>query len=250
MNEGQQPNGLSKIATSEEPEAEKLSGGPVVAAATVYDWLVGDRTSDDIRSFYQTKQSALPLNDFLQLARKDSWIIDAGCGYGGITDFIRSNDFRVFGFDVSEQAINKARETYPESHFVVHNAQDIFDECRMEVGGVFDHLSLQNLTKAEMKKVFIAIYNRLSSGGVFQTTCEEADYPEQTGWYTVPVTKQINLEDGSLGSAVYFLYLSYFQKEELEKMLTDVGFQITKSSLHPEPTLTSGNVITVLCRKI
>jgi SAM-dependent methyltransferase len=238
---------LTKVDRSAEKQASRLSGGPAGAAAIIYDMLAKSKPVENIRTFYASP--SVPLDDFVKLVPRDRWIIDVGCGLGGFTDHFRQQGFEACGFDISEQAIEKAKQAYPQSSFIVQNATQIFDVFPFAIGAVFDHLSLQNLPKPDIAAIFAVIHKSLPPGGILQTSFEETNDPQQTGWYTVPASQQVEDANGNLNSLVYFIYLSYFEQPELEEMLTDSGFTILKSTLHSEAGLTSGNVVTVLCQK-
>ncbi len=76
-----------------------------------------------------------------QIARKLSAkkVLDVGCGYGALVDFLRSQDFQPVGIDPGADSISVARELFPSSDL------RLADPLRLEFeDGAFDHVVLKD----------------------------------------------------------------------------------------------------------
>jgi ubiquinone/menaquinone biosynthesis C-methylase UbiE len=51
-------------------------------------------------------------------------VLDAGCGIGVFTNFLKSEGFDTVGVDISETAIGHAKRRYPKGHFEVAAIED------------------------------------------------------------------------------------------------------------------------------
>ena len=55
---------------------------------------------------------------------KGTCVLDAGCGKGDYSIFIRGLGYKVVGFDISPTAINAAREVIPDIRFEIGSLED------------------------------------------------------------------------------------------------------------------------------
>lgn len=62
-------------------------------------------------------------------------VLDIGCGKGTATQYLKRQNNQVLGIDISQTAIDRAKETFPDIHF----------ECRKAspVAGNYDLISMQ-----------------------------------------------------------------------------------------------------------
>lgn len=90
-------------------------------------------------------------------------ILDLGCGTGHLTDRIAESGANTVGLDASEEMIEKAQETYPESTFVNEDARDFsFDD---PFDAVFSNAALHWIP--EQDAVLNSVANALVPGGRF-----------------------------------------------------------------------------------
>lgn len=54
-----------------------------------------------------------------------SSILDIGCGKGTFTHLLKKHNNRVVGIDLSETAIRKAKESYPDIEFIAMDVRDL-----------------------------------------------------------------------------------------------------------------------------
>jgi 2-polyprenyl-3-methyl-5-hydroxy-6-metoxy-1,4-benzoquinol methylase len=61
------------------------------------------------------------IDNFLGRIKKNSRIIDFGCGIGEKANYIKKKGFRIVGIDSSKEAINFAKRNYPGIEFYKRN---------------------------------------------------------------------------------------------------------------------------------
>ena len=78
-------------------------------------------------SWHQEDSRKLERNiDFAILQNYNfNFIVDIGCGKGAITHRLKKSNNRVMGIDISETALNIAKERYPDIEFFYHNINDV-----------------------------------------------------------------------------------------------------------------------------
>src|SRR3972149_3054884 len=75
-------------------------------------------------------------------------VLDIGCAFGGFLSSLDPN-WELYGIDVSEYAVNKAREKLPKAHILVSNAMKIPFEKTFDVITAFDVIEhIQDLDQA------------------------------------------------------------------------------------------------------
>jgi ubiquinone/menaquinone biosynthesis C-methylase UbiE len=92
----------------------------------IIDYYNGFYEKDDFR--YYPKNISLKLLKTLSSTcetKKGGKILDLGCGTGFYTELFRNMGFDSLGIDISQTAINKAKEKYPDSKFEVADALNL-----------------------------------------------------------------------------------------------------------------------------
>lgn len=96
-------------------------------------------------------------------------VVDLGCGSGISSRIFRDAGFDVFGVDVSEPLISKARERVPDGDFRVGSFVDVdIPRCvaATAIGEVFSYLFDPAHNAATLSRVFERAYASLAPGGV------------------------------------------------------------------------------------
>lgn len=92
-------------------------------------------------------------------------LLDVACGTGAHAHILK-NDFKITGFDISEEMLEIARKKLPNIHFIKG------DMKKMDLGHKFDVLICMfsainyNTTLQELKITLTNFYNHLKVGGV------------------------------------------------------------------------------------
>lgn len=199
------------------------------------------------------QQYRKPLNDkllldFIRLVPVGTTVVDLGCGFGAEANYLQRCGYNVIAVDISEEVIKKAKDEYPNVQFRVLDFLEVEKIGKEKLGGVFENLSLMNLPKKDIIKMFKKIHSLLDEEGIFQMSIEESNIDE-SGWYLVPYTKPLRTADGKQKCLSTFLYLSYYTEEELRSSLEGIGFKILKFYKRSQKDVTGRSILTVICSK-
>src|SRR5712671_6877920 len=97
-----------------------------------------DRDGFDSWHSYDVRQLRLRLPLVFLADYNFSNVLDVGCGKGAAAQFLKRQNNRVLGIDMSPTAVAKAQATFPDIEFRCMNAQDI-----RSLGERFDLVSVQ-----------------------------------------------------------------------------------------------------------
>ena len=163
--------------------------------------------------------------NYYKLDRGKTRILDFGCGEGAHAWYLAREGFDVYAFDGSKIAVRKETQRlekeHLEAHFQVSDALDLgypdnfFD-------AVIDNVCIYSNLLTNIQVMYQNVYKMLKSGGKFFTTC----FGKKTDGYgsgeVLEKDTFVNMTEGALvGRGI----THYFDKEALEKMLLDSGFQ-------------------------
>lgn len=156
-------------------------------------------------------------------------ILDFGCGGGAHTWYMAREGFDVYAFDGSHSAVSKVKERLVRENLSanlqvmdgieLNYKNDFFDS-------VIDNVSIYCTTIENIKKMYSEVYRVLKVDGHLLTT---AFLTKTTGYGTgleIEHNTYKNIEIGNLaGRGVTHFYV----KNELENILTEIGFKIVCS---------------------
>lgn len=150
---------------------------------------------------------------FMKLLHKGSTILDLGCGPGRDTKIFTEKGFKVTGIDLSEKMIEAARKRVPNADFRVMNLKKLlFTEAQFDgiwASAAYLHIPRQNIPQAlgEARRV-------IKNHGVFFVSVKKGEGE---------ILKTDDRYDGVKK------FWSFFQKSEIEDVLTKAGFTIIES---------------------
>lgn len=106
--------------------------------------------------------------------KEDARLLEVGCGLGHMLDFLES-DYKVFGLDVNEWALEQADERLPDGEFIKRDAQDIsiFPDDYFSV--VVSKHMVEHL--AEPQKAIKEMCRVLEPGGLLLLSTPNLDSP-------------------------------------------------------------------------
>jgi 2-polyprenyl-3-methyl-5-hydroxy-6-metoxy-1,4-benzoquinol methylase len=175
---------------------------------------------------------------------KGSVVLDVGCGNGVISRSLGQLGYNVLGIDVSEKAIDKARQlnTYPHVNFKVLSAEQLVAEGKLYDAVICSEV-LEHLVHPE--SLLKTLKQSLSDQGILIVTVPNGNGPREK-FVTKPIIslqKKNNFAWKALQKIKHFLgykgttmqsdasdltHIQFFTKTTLHQLANDNGFNIIK----------------------
>jgi len=154
---------------------------------------------------------------FLDYLPENSKILDLGCGSGRDAKIFSEKGYNVVGVDLSEGMLEQAVKMCPSSEFKKMDIRclDYPDEF---FEGVWAVASILHLPKSDVPQSLSESYRVLKLKGVMYICVKQGEGEE------------LKLDNRYGPDAVKFY--SYFQPEELNRILEDIGFEILETKIH------------------
>ena len=173
------------------------------------------------------------LDAFAEQVRHVGPVLDAGCGPGGTSGYLRGLGVEVRGIDVSPRMIEHARRLHPQVAFEVASVTEIAPEAN-SLGGVLGWWSWFNLPRRVLPQVIDRMAGALRPGGLLLlgTHCGDGDVHRSEAYGGVPVRWTTHL----------------YQPEDLSAMITSAGLEVTVE-LHFPATLPQRSQVLTAGRK-
>ena len=149
-------------------------------------------------------------------------VLDIGCGAGHKTKYLSEHGFKVIGADFSEEMIKIAREQVPQVEFRVLDLYKL-DSLEQTFDCVFAQEVFLHIPKKDVEGIFQKVKKVLKKGGLFYIAVKEAreGLPDE------------RMETENDYGYEYQRFFSYFSLPEIEKYLTQAGFEIIFSNITP-----------------
>lgn len=162
------------------------------------------------------------IDEFLKLMKKNSPILDVGCGYGRNAYYMASRGFKVIGIDLSDEMIKLAKGSFPHIDFRLQDMRKLAFKPS-SVDGVFASYSLIHLPKSDISLV-LQLFNRfLTEDGVLYISLQMGR--SQEIYAKVPVEQEETI------------FLNVFSLNEIIGLLEKFGFSITRQYDRPPKRL-------------
>lgn len=205
---------------------------PVIETVKTYDQLATEYRDRYLKNSDQNHLKSL-LDEFLSIL-PGKRVLDIGSGAGFDAKYLSDNGCHVVSIDLSKKMLEIARKIAPAVEFREMDMRSMDFE-----GGSFDGVwassSLVHIPKEQTGSVISKITKILSPQGIFLIAMKEG----------IGQTYIENKGEGNLPGARRFFV--YYQKKELEKILTNNGFSIVNFSVDSN----RGNSwLRFLCKKI
>ena len=155
------------------------------------------------------------LKSFIKLIKKGGKVLDLGCGYGRDLEYFYKMGYAIFGLDISEKMIERAKKEAPKAKLKIGNLlkldynDDYFD-------GIWCSATLIHIAKKDACKALSEMNRVLKKEGVLHLT-----FREGTGEKYKKDKKYNNKEK----------YYSYYNKDEIFTLLNKHHFDIIKFSI-------------------
>ena len=111
---------------------------------------------------YSNKSGVLPWTDipfsegvkkYVSSLNKDESLLVPGCGTGETVNNLYGQGFnKVIGTDISEEAIKRAKESFPQLNFKVIPTEDLKNEDQLKGSNVLDWLNLHQITPESLEQ--------------------------------------------------------------------------------------------------
>ena len=158
-----------------------------------------------------------PFEEIERHVPKEGTIIDIGCGYGLLANFLalRSSERDVTGIDLSVGRISIAQKTTDNRNKIQFKLMDALDLQLGKYGTVIMSDFLHHLDCETQERLLSRCYQKLPSGGLL--IIEEVDNrPLWKYWFAIVSDKILNVDERQF-------FRSY---RDFQKLLERIGFHI------------------------
>ncbi len=148
---------------------------------------------------------------FCDLIKKENpAVLELACGPGNISKYILDHypQIKLLGIDLAPNMIELARNNNPMGNFMVMDCRDIAS-LNKNFDAVLCGFILPYLSRSEVQKLIIDLFNCINSQGVLYISTMEDDYIKS------------DYKKGSTGDEIF---MHYYLGNELEQYVNDAGF--------------------------
>ena len=173
------------------------------------------------------------------LFTEDKTVLDIGCGNGNNEGWISKRVKKVYGVDISEEVIKKAKERFKKINnvlFYVNDGEHLdFEENKFDL--IFSIITFIHIPKENAKIYFKECERVLKKGGLFLFQIPERNIPYA----------EIRMRGGTTKVSHFF----YKNLEEIKSLFKNTNFSIeeTRHILTPDPKCPEINWWWVLLKK-
>lgn len=154
--------------------------------------------------------TAEEIDDFMEALPDKGRILDVGCAGGRDSEVFAKQGFDVVGIDLVEQFLEYARNRVPEGTFKKMDTNELEFENKSFVG-IWADAVLIHQSREEAKEILEDFYQLLKAEGCV--------------FIAVKRGKGGGTREDDLAEGVERHY-TYFQKDELEELLKELGFKV------------------------
>lgn len=201
-----------------------------------YTILYQHRNETEAKEFLQT------LTQHLQ-CKKNSKMLDVGCGEGRHAAFLQQLQFNVSGFDISPLHIKKAKQRNGLVHFFVHDMRLTFPENNFNyVFNLFTSFGYFNDEKEDLQALQ-NMYAALNENGILvidflnenvvrknlipsdSKTIDNITFYQNRRIENNVVIKTIQFKDFEEKTQIFQEKVKLYSKENITEMLANIGFK-------------------------
>lgn len=142
-----------------------------MAARTAYDLVAQSYAQVLPGPTAETPSDLAVLDDFARRVAGRGPVLDAGCGPGRMTRYLRDRDVEAFGIDLSAEMIRAARTLHPDLSFAVGSI-DALDVESDSLVGVLAWYSIINTAPAVLPTVLAELLRVIAPGGWLLIGCQ------------------------------------------------------------------------------
>lgn len=198
----------------------------------------------EFKRFSDIKRLNFITNNLKDKLPKGSVVLDVGCGNGVISRSLGKLGYNVLGIDVSEKAIDKARQlnTHPNVNFKLLSAEQLVAEGK-QYDAVICSEVLEHLVHPE--SLLKTLKQSLSDQGILIVTVPNGNGPREIfvtkpiislqkknnfAWKTLQKIKRFLGYKGTTvqSDASNLTHIQFFTKSTLHQLANNTGFNIIK----------------------
>ena len=172
------------------------------------------------------------------IERKNAEILEIGCGPGNITKYLLSQrpDFNILGTDLSQKMIKLAETNIPTAQFKVLDCREI-TKIKKNFDALMCGFILPYITKEDIVAFIQDCYLKLNLNGILYLSTMEGNYNNS------------GLKTSSSGKGG--MYIHYYERKYLTKILSENGFKILNinEKIYPELSEETKNDIIIIAKK-
>jgi 2-polyprenyl-3-methyl-5-hydroxy-6-metoxy-1,4-benzoquinol methylase len=146
-------------------------------------------------------------------------VIDIGCGAGTDTESLMAAGYDYTGIDASKKLIENARKFHPHAHFLHKSIYELDFEAH-SFDGFLAAAILLHLPKAKIEIALKNIHRIVKPGGVGFISVKKG-------------TGELVATEDSAEGVIYNRLFSFFEADEIKKLLTENGFEILEFNERP-----------------
>lgn len=154
------------------------------------------------------------LNKFISMLPKNANVLDAGCGSGRDTIYLKEEGLNVIGIDDSKSMLNEAKKRVNANLSKMNILNLDFKDKSFD--GVWCMATLADIEKNNNKRAIKEFNRVLKKDGLLYVAVKEGD-----GEKFIIKEEYDNIEK----------FYSFYRQQELEALLTENGFQILNSTI-------------------
>lgn len=127
-----------------------------------------EENANSLISRYESADVSDLQNLLIKTFTSKSQLLEVGCGSGRDAIFMTKHNYNIIGIDGSSNMINEAKKIHPElSSSLFHKT--LLDDLQFKIffDGIYSIATLMHLSKDDIKKTILKIYNLLNQNGKF-----------------------------------------------------------------------------------
>lgn len=191
------------------------------------------------KKFSETRHSAWgEFNEFSDYLKPNSDVLDLGCGNGRLYSYLRSSGFvnNYLGLDFSKELLKFAKQKFPLAKFKYADMRDL--QIQKKFDAIFLIASFHHLEKKSERQLLLKKLKNLlkKDGKIFLTNWnlyqkKYQKYLKKAYWqsWTFLSSKKDCYIPFKDKDNVVMRYYYAFDKEELDKLVVQSGFEIIDS---------------------
>jgi len=193
-----------------------------------------DLLADSYAKHVETQSPTIQRQQFISYIPKHGSILDIGCGSGRDSAYFYKQGFQATGVDLSKNLLDIAKKKVPQVVFIQKDIREI-SFLRDSFNGIWACASLLHIKHKEIPGVLKRFADILKKDGILFIHVKKGIGEEERIEPSIPDKKR---------------FFSFFQKEQLMKLVTDAGFEVIDCFEPPKKKESTTQWISCFAKKI